>query len=108
MSFLGWTAASDGFQSREQEALLALKSALLNCLDDKVTTSELLRARIERCRNRGELILARADVMQLLSRQLGEEVAATKLKGLWGGDRKMRLLQAPTPGHHSDHEGPLE
>lgn len=108
MSFLGWTAASDGFATRDQDALLVLKSALLKCLDGEVPTSELLRARIEGCRNRGELILARADVMQLLSRQLGEEVAATRLKGLWGGDRKMRLLQAPTPGHHSVHEGPVE
>lgn len=107
MSFLGWTA-SEGILSREQDALPVLKSALLNCLDEKVSASELLRARIEGCRNRGELILARADVMQLLSRQFGEEIAAARLKGLWVGDRQMRLLQAPTPGRHPGHEGSVE
>ena len=100
MTFLGWAAAFGGALLPEQDILPGLKEELLKSLYDGGPDCDYLKARITTCRNRGQLVLARADVMQFLSRRLGEEVAIARLKGLWEGDPQMRQFQGAVPGRH--------
>lgn len=108
MTFLAWTSAFGGSNLREEAALEGLKDGLLRCLFDGGPDCDFLKVRIRTCRNRGQLILARADVMQFLSQRLGEEVAASRLKGVWEHDPWLRQLQGAIPGRHVGAQRPTE
>lgn len=98
MTFLGLPVPFGSFSERWQDTLPALREELLECLSDGGPDCDYLKTRISVCRNRGQLILARADVMQFLSQRLGEEVAAARLKGVWEKDPQMRELGSAVPG----------
>lgn len=100
MTFLGWTATFGGFQLRVEDSLQGLKDGLLGCLHDAGSDCDFLKVRILLCRNRGQLILVRADVMQFLSKRVGEEAAATRLKGAWKNDHQMQKLRSTIPSRH--------
>lgn len=93
-----WLAAVRWIPLKGGRALQRLKQELIDSLGGIGPARFYLVRRIEGCLSRGELLLARADVMQHLSRTLGEEAAAAQLKDLWSHDSQMQQLQGASAG----------
>lgn len=93
MSFSSSFLSILGIHRRESGDVRRLKRELLVCLRQAGIADEYLLARIDMCRSRGDLLLARADVMQHLSMLVGEQEADRLLHQLWGNDDQIRQMQ---------------
>lgn len=93
MSFSSSFLSILGIHRRESGDVRRLKRELLVCLRQVGIADEYLLARIDMCRSRGDLLLARADVMQHLARLVGEQEADRQLHRLWGNDDQIRQMQ---------------
>ena len=93
MSFSSSFLSILGIHRRESGDVRRLKRELLLCLRQAGIADEYLLARIDMCRSRGDLLLARADVMQHLSMLVGEQEADRLLHQLWGNDDQIRQIQ---------------
>ena len=79
MSFSSSFLSILGIHRRESGDVRRLKRELLVCLRQAGIADEYLLARIDMCRSRGDLVLARADVMQHLAKLVGEQEADRQL-----------------------------
>ena len=93
MSFSSSFLSILGIHRRESGDVRRLKRELLVCLRQVGIADENLLARIDMCRSRGDLLLARADVMQHLARLVGEQEADRQLHQLWGNDDQIQQMQ---------------
>lgn len=93
MSFSSSFLSILGIHRRESGDVRRLKRELLVCLRQAGIADEYLLARIDMCRSRGDLVLARADVMQHLAKLVGEQEADRQLHQLWGNDDQIRQMQ---------------
>lgn len=93
MSFSSSFLSILGIHRRESEDVRRLKRELLVCLREAGLCDEYLLSRVDMCRSRGDLLLARADVMQHLARLVGEQEADRQLRQLWGNDDQIRQMQ---------------
>ena len=93
MSFSSSFLSILGIHRRESGDVRRLKRELLVCLRQVGIADEYLLARIDMCGSRGDLLLARADVMQHLARLVGEQEADRQLHQLWGNDDQIRQMQ---------------
>lgn len=93
MSFSSSFLSILGIHRRESGDVRRLKRELLVCLRQAGIADEYLLARIDMCRSRGDLVLARADVMQHLAKLVGEQEANRQLHQLWGNDDLICQMQ---------------
>lgn len=93
MSFSSSFLSILGIHRRESGDVRRLKRELLVCLRQAGIADEYLLARIDMCRSRGDLVLARADVMQHLAKLVGEQEADRQLHQLWGNDDQIQQMQ---------------
>jgi hypothetical protein len=94
MSFSSSFLSILGIHRRESGDVRRLKRELLVCLRQAGIADEYLLARIDMCRSRGDMLLARATVMQHLARSVGEQEADRLLHTIWGNDDQFRQMQS--------------